>query len=231
MFLKTTDYIKILSTANPQITFASVFDHDRLYEDFVCDRMHEEGVDHPKDYSGQPSVKLVCSQHPVGINEYLSDPKGWEKKQRAYTQEWVEYLKSEALPVKEIHVCSAVNQKVFDALCYQKNLESLRIKWLQARQIDQIVNLKNLKKLFLERASSLLDIAPITHLENLEVLILGETKKISDYSSLAVLKKLKVLGICAYRASTNAAIKVNDLDFISKMPCLEYVDFQDVRLI
>ena len=229
--MKTSDYIRKLSQANPQITFAPVPDHHRLYEDFVCDRMHEKGVDHPKDYSGQSSVKLVCSQHPVGIDEYLSDPKGWEKKQRAYTQEWADYLKSETLPVKEIHVCSAVNQKVFDALCRQENLESLRIKWLQCKQIDRIVNLKNLKRLFIERASSLLDIAPITHLENLEVLILGETKKISDYSSLAALKKLKVLGICAYRASTNATIKVKDLDFISKMTGLEYVDFHDVRLI
>ena len=193
--------------------------------------MHEKGIEHPEDYSGQSSVKLVCSQHPVGIDEYASDPKGWEKKQRAYTREWVDYLERETLPVKEIHVCSAVNQKVFDALCCQENLESLRIKWLQAKQIDQIVKLKNLKKLFLERASSLSDIDPLAHLENLEVLILGETKKICDYSPLVALKKLKVLGVCAYRSSTNTTVKVNNLDFISKMPGLEYVDFQDVRLI
>ena len=229
--MKTSDYIKSLSSANPQIKFAPDCDHDRLYEDFVCSRMHEKGIEHPEDYSGQSSVKLVCSQHPVGIDEYASDPKGWEKKQRAYTREWVDYLERETLPVKEIHVCSAVNQKVFDALCCQINLESLRIKWLQGKQIDRIVNLKNLKKLFLERASSLTDIAPLTHLENLEVLILGETKKISDYSPLVALKKLKVLGICAYRTSVNATIKVKDLGFISKMPGLEYVDFHDVRLI
>ena len=229
--MKTCDYLKKLASANPQITFAPEYDHYRLYEDFVCSRTHEKGIEHPEDYSGQSSMKMVCSQHPIWIHEYLSDPKGWEKKQRAYTREWVEFLKSETLPVKEIHVCSAVNQKVFDALCCQENLASLRIKWLQAKQIDRIVKLKNLKKLFLERASSLSDIDPLTHLENLEVLILGETKKISDYSPLAELKKLKVLGICAYRTSVNATIKVKDLGFISKMPGLEYVDFHDVRLI
>lgn len=229
--MKTSDYIKELSLANPQITFAPDLDHYRLYEDFVCDRSREEGVYHPEDYSGQSSMKMVCSQHPIWIHEYLSDPKGWEKKQRAYTREWVEFLKSETLPVKEIHICSAVNQKTFDALCCQENLESLRIKWLQGKQIDRIVNLKNLRKLFLERASSLSDIAPISHLEKLEVLILGETKKICDYSPLAELKKLKVLGICAYRTSTTTTIKVKDLDFISKMTGLEYVDFHDVRLI
>ena len=35
----------------------------------------------------------------------------------------------------------------------------------------------------------------------------------------------------AYRTSTTTTIKVKDLDFISKMPGLEYVDFHDVRLI
>ena len=229
--MKTSDYLKKLASANPQITFAPEFDHYRLYEDFVCDRTPEKSVAHPKDYSGQSSVKLVCSQHPVGIDEYASDPKGWEKKQRAYTQEWVEFLKRETMPIKEIHVCSAVNQKVFDALCCQESLESLRIKWLQGKQIDRIVKLKNLRKLFLERASSLSDIAPLTHLENLEVLILGETKRISDYSPLVALKKLKVFGICAYRTSTNTTVKLKNLDFISKMPGLEYVDFFDVRLI
>ena len=50
-----------------------------------------------------------------------------------------------------------------------------------------------------------------------------------DDSSLAALKKLKVLGICSYQTSLNTAIKVKDLDFISKMPALEYVDVIDVR--
>jgi hypothetical protein len=53
----------------------------------------------------------------------------------------------------------------------------------------------------------------------------------ADYSALSALKKLKVLGICVYRTSTNVTIKVKDLDFISEMPNLEYVDFMDVRLI
>ena len=230
-YMKTREYLKSLSFANPQITFAPDFEHYRIYDDFVCDRMLEEGVDHPGEYSGQASIKLVCTQHPFSLEEGMYDPRGCEKKQRAYTQEWVEYLKSEKMPVKEIHVCSAVDQIVFDALCCQDSLESLRIKWLRCKQIDDIVRLKKLKKLFLERASSLLDITPIVSLENLEVLILGETKKIIDYSALSALKKLKVLGICNYRTSINVTIKVKDLDFISEMPNLEYVDFMDVRLI
>ena len=145
--MKTKDYIHALSLSNPHIEFAT--DHSRIYDEFVPSLMHRADleVSHPQDYSGQETIKLVCSQHPVGIEEYLANPREWEKKQRAYTREWTEYLNGETLPVKEIHVCSAVNQKVFDALCCQRNLESLRIKWLQSKQIDRIVNLKNLKKI------------------------------------------------------------------------------------
>ncbi len=66
-YMKTREYLKSLSLANPQITFAPDFEHYRIYDDFVCDRMLEEGVDHPGEYSGQASIKPVCSQHPFSL--------------------------------------------------------------------------------------------------------------------------------------------------------------------
>ncbi|MBR6916180.1 MAG: hypothetical protein IKN36_07460, partial [Clostridia bacterium] len=106
---------------------------------------------------------------------------------------------------------------------------SLRIKWLDCKKINDVVKLRNLKKLFLESAPAVSDISPIASLSNLEVLILGQTTKAYDYSSLSALKKLKVLGICSYQTSTDTVIRVKDLDFISEMPALEYVDVIDAR--
>ena len=228
--MKTKDYMEALALSNPRVEFAT--EHWRIYNEFVRSLMQRRDltVRHPQEYSGQEVIKLVCSQHPVALEETLADPNGWKKKQRAYTAKWVEFLKREKLPVKEIDVCSAVSQKVFDALCCQDSLESLRIKWLRCRRIDEIVRLKNLKKLFLENASSLEDLSPLAQLEDLEVLILGETRKIDDYSVLAALKKLKVFSICSYQTFVNTTIKVRDLDFISELPLLTYVDFADVRL-
>ena len=228
--MKQEDYIRELSLSNPNVVFAT--NHGRIYDEFVPSLAHRDdlAVYHPREYRGQGAIKLVCSQHPVGTDEYVADPKGWEKKQREYTAEWVAFLKSERMPVKEIDVCSPVDQKVFDALCCQDSIESLRIKWLRCKQINEITKLKNLKKLFLAHASSLEDVSPIALLENLEVLILGETKKIDDYSVLSSLKKLKVFGLCGYQSSVNTVIEVNGLDFISGLPSLEYVDFIDVRL-
>ena len=221
-----------LRKSMPNVEFAT--DHSRVYDDFVRSLAwcgDDMTVEHPRDYSGQEAIKLVCSQY-ENVFEYLSadDPKEYERMQRRYTAEWVRFLQTETLPVKEVHVCSSVNQKVFDALCRQSTIESLRIKRLKCKQIDAIVSLRSLKKLFIECGSSITDISPLAGLTGLEVLILGQTKNVHDYSSLAALKSLKVLGICAYQTSLNTTIKVDDLGFLSELPSLEYVDIIDIRL-
>ena len=96
-------------------------DYSRIYDDFVRSLMgcgDNQVVKHPQEYHGQEVIKLVCSQY-ENIFEYLSsdDPKEYERRQHRYTVEWVRFLQNETLPVKKIHVCSSVNQKVFDALC------------------------------------------------------------------------------------------------------------------
>ena len=227
--MKSDAYFKALAQSYPQIEFAS--DHGRIYDDFVRSLISEPIIEHPREYSGQTTVRMICSQYPFSLDEGIADPKACERRQREYTAEWVRFLNAEKLPVKEIDVCSSVDQNVFDALCTQETLESLRIKQLKCKRIDGIVKLKNLKKLYLGRASAITDISPVTMLPALETLVLCETTKITNYSALGALKKLKVLGICGSRTSVSSVIKVKDLDFISELPSLEYVDLIDVRII
>ena len=224
-----------LRKALPNIEFAS--DHSRIYDDFVRSLMwcgDDMTVRHPQDYSGQESVKLVCSGYRTyeSVWEYLSaeDPKEFERLQRRYAAEMLRFLQTETLPVREVHVCSSIDQKFFDALCRQSTIESMRIKRFTGRQINAIADLRSLKKLFIECGSSLTDISPLSKLTGLEVLILGQTKNIHDYSALSALKNLKVLGICAYQTAVNTTIEVDDFWFIKELPSLEYVDIMDVRL-
>ena len=221
-----------LKKSCPNIKFAD--EHYKIYDDFVPSLMFRDDLEilHPDEYRGQPTVKLVCSQHPIitEIRDFSDEElKTFERLQRKYKNEWIEFLNQEKLPLKEVDVCSAVDQNVFDALCNQESIEVLRIKWLKCKQINEIPRLKNLKKLFLSRASSLKDISLLSKLEHLETLIICETTKITDYSSLADLKNLKVLGICMARTSYNTFIKADSIDFIKEMPSLEYVDLLDVR--
>jgi Leucine-rich repeat (LRR) protein len=197
-------------------------DHSRIYEDFVRDLRFCGSypfVYYPSEYNGQEVIKLCCSQHKGFISE---------KKQKKITASWADFLSEKALPLKEVQACTKLNQSVFDALCTQKALESLRIKWFLGKSVKQISNLRNLKKLFIENGSAIEDISPISKLKNLEVLILGETVRVEDYSCLSELTSLKVLGICAYQTHCNTKIKMKSTEFIKTMDSLEYVDIQDV---
>lgn len=196
-------------------------DHSRIYDDFVRNLRSDEypTIWYPKDYNGESVIRLGCSQHKGLISE---------RKQKELTQAWADYLSQNTLPLKEVQVCTKLNQSVFDALCTQSSLESLRIKWFSGKDVRQIVNLNNLKKLFIESGTLIEDISAISMLKNLEVLILGETVKVWDYSCLSELNSLKVLGICAYQTHSDKKIKVKSTGFLGAMDSLEYVDIQDV---
>lgn len=198
-------------------------EHYRIYEDFVRDLRHNDVypfIRYPNEYGGESVIKLCPSQH-----QATSDCE-----QRKITSSWAKFLSENVLPLEEVQICTNINQAVFDALCNQASLKSLRIKHMTGKSVADIIKLKNLKKLFIESGSSLGDISPIADLTQLEILILGNTKKITDYSCLKALKNLKVLGICAYQADYNTTVKMDSDAFIYEMPSLEYVDLQDVKL-
>ena len=43
-YMKIREYLKSLSFANPQITFAPDFEHYRIYDDFVCERLKKLSI-------------------------------------------------------------------------------------------------------------------------------------------------------------------------------------------
>lgn len=197
-------------------------EHYLIYDEFVRDLRHNDTypfIRYIEEYDNQEVIKLCVSQH-QGLSE---------NEQKKLTTAWVEYLSNHILNVKEVQVCTIMNQKCFDAICNQINIESLRIKWFRGKDISNICQLNHLKKLFIENASSLENISSLTKMKNLEVLILGHTKKVYDYSCLKELKQLKVLGICSYRTSLDVIIPIKSTDFIQEMPSLEYVDLIDTK--
>lgn len=204
--------------------------HSRIYNDFVNDyRQNEEYpfIRYPNEYNGEEILKLCCSQHSnvVDCVETISD---YQRKK--ITESWVKYFQeAKGLPLKEVQVCTKMPQNVFDALCNHTSIESLRIKWFSGTEISKISKLTNLKKLFIESASSLESIEPIASLSNLEVLILGNTKKFTDYKELGRLKKVKIFSICSYATHENIMHMYDD-SFMADMSSLNYVDMCDVRI-
>ena len=98
-------------------------DHSRIYEDFVRDLRHDTRypfIRNVEDYKGESIIKLCPTQHQF-VTEY---------QQSKITEKFVEFLSKDIYPIVEMQVCTLANQKIFDAICNQSNLESLRMKWL-----------------------------------------------------------------------------------------------------
>ena len=199
-------------------------EHYRIYEDFVRDLRHDDRypfIKNVNDYNGESVIKLCPSQQQF-VTSY---------QQKKITESFIDFLMKESYPIVEMQVCTIANQKIFNAICNQKNLESLRIKCFRGNDISNITELTKLKKLFIESGSNIEDISSLTNLKQLEVLILGDTKKIFDYSCLSKLQNLKVLGICNYQASiSKTKLKMKSDRFIKDMPNLQWVDLVDCKI-
>lgn len=206
------------------MNFQPCTDHSRIYEDFVRD-IRQDGsypfIRHIEDYNGELIIKLCPSQHQF-VTSY---------QQKKITESFVDFLLKDSYPIVEMQVCTIINQNVFDAICNQRNLESLRIKCFRGNDISHITNLTKLKKLFIESGSGIEDISCLADMTQLEVLILGETKKIYDYSCLGKLKNLKVFGICHYQTNISGTkLKMKSNEFVNEMPNLEWVDLVDCKI-
>ena len=199
-------------------------DHSRIYEDFVRDLRHDDRypfIRNVEDYKGESVIKLCPTQHQF-VTSY---------QQAKITEEFVKFLSKDTYPIVEMQVCTLANQKVFDAICNQSNLETLRIKCFKGNDISNIAKLTKLKKLFIESGAGIKDITPLSNMEQLEVLILGDTKNVYDYSCLSKLKNLKVLGICLYQTNyAGSKLKMKSEEFVKNMPNLEWVDFIDCNI-
>lgn len=202
-----------------------------IYTDFVRDLRETDdipSIKYPSEYDGQEIIKLCCTQH-TDIDRETNTDRMTDARQRKITEEWVDFLTKNQLPLKEVQLCTLTPQRIFNALCTQSGIASLRVKWLRCDDISAIAGLKHLKKLFIERAPSLTDISPLASLKALEVLILGDAMKLRDYSSIGKIQSLQMLGICRYQAAPDSRkMKMQSDSFLAGLPDLCYLDLQDV---
>ena len=107
-------------------------------------------------------------------------------------------------------------QKLFDAVCCQRNLKSLHIKWGSYESLDALANLSSLKSLFIGSGANVKSIAPIAKLASLESLAVENFQKVNDYSALANLQNLKSLEISGDGLSLKF-IHIESLEFLRQI--------------
>ena len=195
---------------------------------YIDDLRSYDGIPYihfPDEYTGQPEVKLVCSQH----YNCFTRPDITPAKQKKITQSWVDFLTSERLPLKRVQLCCRVSQQILDAVCNQQSIEFLRIKWCAAPDLTAIARLINLKQLYVGIGTSVTDISALGELRNLEALCLDSTTKIHDYSPLGRLSELKALDIGG-NFQNKAKIDMDSDKFLYELKKLEFLHLPDVRV-
>ena len=167
------------------------------------------------EYDGEDKLIINCTQ--------LEESYSAKAKKRIW-MEWCDFLVNNPDTFTELMFCTRMSQDLFDAVCAQRRLKRLHIKWGVYPDISKIANLTNLEYLHLGSGASVESIEPIAKLKNLVALSIENFQKINDYSPLTNLKNLESLSIegdCF--APKN--IHVNSFDFLNDMRQLRYFNF------
>lgn len=180
---------------------------------------------YPSEYTGQPEVKLVCTQH----YNCFTRPDVTPAKQKRITQSWVDFLTSERLPLKRVQLSCRVSQPVFDAVSSQQSIEFLRIKWCAAPDLSAIARLTNLTQLYVGIGTSVVNISALGELRRLDALCLDSTTKVHDYSPLGNLSELRALDIGG-NFQNKAKIDMDSDEFLYELKRLEFLHLPDVRV-
>ena len=159
------------------------------------------------EYNGEERVCIACTQR----DGYSTRDK------KRILNEWIDFLQTNTKGIKALHFNSHVPQALFNAACAQENLEELRFKWGNYKDLSALENLHLLKFLYIGSGSGVLDIEPLQRMQSLVVLVVENFKKVEDFSPLASLENLEQLGIWA---SILQRIAVKDLEFLRDMPNL-----------
>jgi hypothetical protein len=178
------------------------------------------------DFKGEEKLYIHCTQLGDASTPQYKTPK--EKKR--VLVEWCKFLQENPTAFTELYFNTKMPQELFDAVCCQKNLKRLEIKWGTYKDIAAIEQLTNLELLSIGSGSSVESIKPLTKLLNLSALCVENFQNISCYNDLSTLTQLEYLSIMGDGLGGPQYIKLDDINFISKMTQLRFFRLLTERL-
>lgn len=172
------------------------------------------------EYNGENALTINCTQ---------LDDNYKPKDKKRIVNEWIDFLSNNPDTFSELRFGTRMSQELFNAVCQQKNLKKLHIKWGVYPDISKISNLTHLQYLRLGSGVSIESIEPISKLENLLALSVENYQKVDDYSLFSNLKKLESLSIEGDFASPRI-LNIKSLDFLKEMPQLRFLRLLTTRI-
>ncbi len=144
------------------------------------------------EYAGEKELSINCTQLD-GFPHYPKYKSAREKKR--VLSEWCEFLTENPHAFTSLSFGTRMPQELFNAVCEQKDLKRLSIKWGVYPDISAISKLQELEYLHIGSGAGVLSIEPLLELKNLVMLSVENFQKINDYHALTALGNLELLSI------------------------------------
>jgi hypothetical protein len=143
--------------------------------------------------------------------------------------DWCDFLSENTEQFTELWFHTRLNQELFNAVCKQKNLRVLWIKWGSYPDISAVSGLQKLEFLHIGSGSSVESVEPLAALSSLQALSVENFQKVGDYSALTALDKLESLEIMGDGFGPRY-IHIDSLRFLASMPQLRFLRVITARL-
>ena len=162
------------------------------------------------EYAGETELTINCTQLD-GYPQYAIT-----KEKKRVLAEWLEFLTESPEAFTALSFGTRMPQELFNAVCRQRNLRRLYIKWGVYPDISAIAGLQRLEYLHIGSGAGVRSVAPLAQLKNLAALSVENFQKITDYRPLAALDRLELLSIEGDGLSPRY-IHVDSLEFLRGM--------------
>ena len=196
------------------------------FDYFHKDEPQNKWVIEVSEYNGEKALTINCTQ----LGDSFTPEYKTAKEKNRVVQEWCDFLQKNTTAFTELTFGTRMPQKLFDAVCAQKNLKKLHIKWGVYPDISKLENLQELEYLHIGSGRSVSSLEPISKLENLVALSIENFQKINDYTPLANLKHLESLALEGDFAAPKI-LKVQSLEFLRHMKQLRFFSFLTAKVI
>ncbi len=173
---------------------------------------------------GEMELTINCTQ----LGDSFTPQFASAREKKRILREWCDHLTANPTGFTSLRFVSRMPQELFDAVCHQRNLVTLAIKWGAYEDLSALEKLQDLRVLHVGSGARVRSIVPLTRLPKLLALSLNNFQKITDYAPLARLGMLQSLSI--FGGLSPQYIKVDALDFLSRMPQLRAFYLLTARL-
>ncbi len=174
-----------------------------------------DSISYLENYRQETRLNLNITQLDISTSEQKKLVKSWCLELPKLTS------------VRFLWFCSRVNQDMFEAACKMENLEGLFIKWSGIKDIDSLVNLKNLKHLHIGSSGQIENIKVFRNINWLSTLNLEQLNKVSDFTDISEMINLKGLGIDGSVWTTQ---KIDTLKPIGHLTALKYLTLTNTQI-